>query len=217
MRRASLEQEHRGEVAGLRRGIRLRGGLLLTVIVLSLAGGCTPAVKGNWVSYIFDGVPAPPPPDTYCLPWLEAHQTANLAAVTDKGNGEGAAVADGSVKKGGSEHPPYRDKKCDSCHKKTTESGFIVPLRELCVTCHKTIVTGEFLHAPATAGNCLACHDPHSSLYRFLLKSDGPSLCSKCHQEQRQAKRLHDSSAKSGIACADCHNPHNGAVRYFLR
>jgi predicted CXXCH cytochrome family protein len=73
----------------------------------------------------------------------------------------------------------------------------------------------RFPHPPASAMKCGACHDPHGSDRRALLKGDDPKLCLACH----------DAAAFEGVSkhaapaadCLACHEPHGtgepGALR----
>jgi predicted CXXCH cytochrome family protein len=166
-------------------------------------------------SLLFDGVPAPPPPEEYCSSWL----------ASKAGNGSnGAPGAPGSAKKAetvarpkGSIHLPFGEKRCDDCHDRTKGTGLLVPKDALCFTCHDSIVKGAFAHAPAVSGECLACHLPHDSSLPSLLKVENGKLCGTCHAEQRSYATLHQRVAQKNIPCYDCHNPHAGDNRYFLK
>lgn len=166
--------------------------------------GCSPATRRNVASYIFDGIPAPPIPEEYCASWLAAKQ-------------EQASPAKKEEKKQGSVHPPYKEKKCKSCHDTSKPGGLLAPRRDICLLCHDYIVKGAYGHAPAVTGECLACHLPHDSVFPYLLKQEKAKLCVSCHTERRVAQGLHEQVAKAGILCSDCHNPHAGNVKYLLK
>ena len=181
---------------------------LLYTVLLLLVAGCTPAANSNFVSYLFDGVPAPPPPAEYCADYISKREAVVSAA---------AKLINGAVSKE-SIHPPYAAKKCDSCHDRSKEGGFVVARNQLCVSCHPKILAAFELHAPAASGNCTACHVPHSATVPYLLKTnDRNQLCEPCHQEPRTAPKLHSRATAAKLLCTDCHNPHAGTVRYFLR
>lgn len=183
----------------------LRKGALLAALLLGL--GCSEVSTRNVSSLLFDGVPAPPLPEKYCAPYLASLKTQQDTDV------KGAS----SAKPKGSIHPPYEEKKCDNCHDKTKESGLVAPPNELCFICHSDIIKGDYVHAPAAAGDCLACHLPHDSSSPFLLARENSKLCSRCHQEARLSEGIHGKFVSLNIPCFDCHNPHAGPTRTFFK
>lgn len=63
---------------------------------------------------------------------------------------------------------------CTVCHLIKTEGGVTTiylasPRQEICFACHEKSVESQ-QHSPAVKGECLDCHDPHSSSRRFLLR-----------------------------------------------
>ena len=63
---------------------------------------------------------------------------------------------------------------------------------ELCYQCHDAAglkAGGTMEHAPFKSGNCLSCHNPHSSEYPKLQLKDGNNLCVTCHKEKGEAPR----------------------------
>jgi predicted CXXCH cytochrome family protein len=160
------------------------------------------------MSTIFDGVPRLPPAEQYCK---EYHQRA-LAEETEA---EKQKALEGE-KAQASVHPPYAEKRCDDCHDKNTDSGFVVAAKDLCNVCHPDFIKGAYSHGPAAVGSCLACHAPHNSQYQSLLKKPIGELCENCHQEKRLAMKLHDTVKSKKMVCTDCHNPHGGNNRFFL-
>jgi predicted CXXCH cytochrome family protein len=160
------------------------------------------------MSTIFDGVPRLPPAEQYCK---EYHQRA-LAEETEA---EKQKELEGE-KAQASVHPPYAEKRCDDCHDKNTDSGFVVAAKDLCNVCHPDFIKGAYSHGPAAVGSCLACHAPHNSQYQSLLKKPIGELCENCHQEKRLAMKLHDTVKSKKMVCTDCHNPHGGNNRFFL-
>jgi len=184
-------------------------GLLLRAAcaaALLLSLGCSEISARNFSSFLFDGVPAPPEPDAYCAPWLAAKQ-----APLSSNRKQVAAKPQGST------HLPYVDKQCNDCHDKSKERGLVALPEKLCFICHDTINEGAFVHAPAGAGDCLACHLPHDSVLPRLLAKKNGELCLHCHQEARMSTRIHDKSNELKIPCYDCHNPHAGSNRYFFK
>jgi len=174
--------------------------------LLFLCPGCSGLSTRNVASYIFDGVPAPPEPEIYCSAWLKARQ-----ASYSSGKKGGASAPQGSL------HRPYKEKRCNDCHDKSKENGLVAPNDQLCFRCHKEILKGMHVHAPAGAGDCLACHLPHDSTLPYLLAKDKDKLCIHCHQEARQAQAMHGKFVEMKLPCYDCHNPHAGSTRYFYK
>lgn len=178
---------------------------LLNSCVLLLSA-CDPLTVHKVTSTIFDGVPTLPPADQYCRDYHIQATQEELAAKQKQ-----------HVVKQGSSHPPYAEKKCNNCHDKSTDSGFVVAKEVLCAHCHKGFPSGNFLHGPAAVGDCLKCHGPHSTEEQNLLLKPLTELCDTCHIEARTSSKLHVTSRTKGISCPDCHDPHGGSNRFFLR
>ncbi len=121
---------------------------------------------------------------------------------------------------------------CDSCHE-AKETGkpddpVAVVLQEetdtLCNWCHFGITRpkkqppGWSLHKAAEEGKCLACHDPHVSVKKALLKDEPKKLCEQCHQ-----KLLEDIKTKPYVhgpinvaTCDLCHGTHSSSEPFLL-
>ena len=185
-------------------------GILFGIIcTLGLLNGCDPLTVHKVTSTIFDGVPSMPPAEEYCKDYhqqalVEEREAATKQNVTNK-----------SVV--GSFHPPYKEKKCNNCHDKSTDSGLIKPRNEVCFVCHPDIAKKRYVHGPVSVGACLECHDPHTSAESSLLKVEKGKLCAVCHKEKRIAEGLHNKVFAAGMLCTDCHDPHSGDAKYFLR
>ncbi|HIJ97178.1 MAG TPA: cytochrome C [Desulfuromonadales bacterium] len=179
--------------------------LLTTCSLLMCA--CDPLTRHKITSTIFDGVPTLPSAEQYCRDYhIQATKEELAAAQMQKKDSNQ-----------GSKHPPFADKKCNNCHDKSTDSGFVVAKDALCAHCHKGFPSGNFLHGPAAVGACLKCHLPHSSDYPTLLVKPVGDVCDVCHAEARNSSKLHTTSRVKGIVCTDCHDPHGGNNRFFLR
>lgn len=183
----------------------------LAVLSICVLCSCSPVTTHQVLSTVFDGVPTMPPAEQICTEYaaeLIAKERDGKA-----GKGEGAAAAQKA-----STHRPYQEKRCDDCHDKTTESGFVVKSKEeLCFHCHSDFIKGSFVHGPVAVGDCLACHDPHTSTLPSLLKVAAANICAVCHREPRQAASLHDTTVSHNMVCVNCHSPHYGNVRFFLK
>jgi predicted CXXCH cytochrome family protein len=183
--------------------------ILTIVLAVGLLNGCDPLTRHQITSTIFDGVPSMPPAEQYCM---DFHQRA-LSEEREAEQRRNQPKETGSA----SVHPPYAEKRCNGCHDKNTESGFVAPRRELCFVCHKDFMKKYAnFHGPAAVGDCLSCHLPHNSPNRKLLKAPRLEICNTCHIERRLAFGLHSTVKSRRIACVDCHNPHGGNARYFL-
>jgi predicted CXXCH cytochrome family protein len=180
--------------------------IILLLAACALLSGCDPLTMHKVSTTIFDGVPSMPSAEEYCQDYhLKATQDELLARQKQK-----SVVQD-------SKHPPYAEKRCNDCHNKETESGFVVPADKLCAHCHKDFPVGNFLHGPAAVGACLKCHVPHTSNNPSLLSKPPSEVCAVCHAEKRLSVKLHSASQSKGLGCTDCHDPHGGSDRFFLR
>lgn len=110
-------------------------------------------------------------------------------------------------------HSPVILKACNVCHQ-TVENRHLFKLvttgEELCIFCHKMKLK-NFVHEPVTKGECLKCHDSHSSEFPFLVKTDpSKELCFTCHQktEKFHGKKYFHAPAEEG-ACILCHENHS--------
>ena len=187
--------------------LRTSAPIAAAVVLLLLCWGCSTPATRDFASLVFDGVPALPVPEKFCASWMaEKEAQEKLARKKEK-------VAESS----GSSHRPYAEKHCDSCHDTSKEGGLAAPRDKLCFLCHKEIIEGEEVHAPAVAGNCLSCHQPHESAFPSLLIIEKAKLCDTCHVQKKLAPGLHSQVFKAGLICTDCHDPHAGNTKYFLK
>ena len=177
--------------------------------ILLFLCGCDHLTTYKITSTIFDGVPSLPPPEQFCREYHERKKAEENEAARKQQLTEAKIV--------GSTHPPYAEKNCDGCHDKSKEGGLVLPKQELCFSCHPDITKGDFAHGPTSVGDCLSCHDPHSSSFPSLLKAKPDSICANCHKEERLAAGLHKNANFRGMSCLECHNPHAGASKYLLK
>lgn len=85
--------------------------------------------------------------------------------------------------------------------------------------CHAVPVTGITVkHSPYLEGQCLQCHEDHTSTAPGLLKKTGNEMCLPCHSAVEMKGKfgnlVHPPVEKT---CTDCHNPHESGVRNLLR
>jgi predicted CXXCH cytochrome family protein len=184
--------------------------LFMSCLLFALTlGACDPLTVHKVTTTIFDGVPSMPPAEEYCR---EYHQ---MALSEERSKELKLALTKQGVSE--SQHPPYAEKRCNDCHDKNTESGFVVPPEELCGHCHKGFPSTQFVHGPVAVGACQKCHLPHNSPNPSLLIKPKGEICSLCHTEPRVAQAMHAKVTATGMLCTDCHDPHGGNNHYFLR
>jgi predicted CXXCH cytochrome family protein len=114
-------------------------------------------------------------------------------------------------------HNPFVDGDCSACHVPAEKPGSPATLNakgfELCETCHgdfpEKYRKGQWVHAPAKAGECLSCHTPHAGRARHLIQRVGPSLCTDCHPTIAKdlIQPVVHQPVKKG-KCVSCHSPH---------
>ena len=79
---------------------------------------------------------------------------------------------------------------CTSCHEiktqgETTNINLTAPKEQLCFTCHDKS-KDDVRHAPYDKGECVTCHDPHTSDFPKQTRAEGNALCLECHAERAQ-------------------------------
>lgn len=126
-------------------------------------------------------------------------------------------------------------------HKRTglLGHGLSTEVPALCVQCHdKGLFEGAFVHAPVAGGQCLLCHDPHSSDQVAMLRKPPAALCLDCHAAVGESAHVLSGSTaghptgretrRNGPAedplrpgrpfyCAGCHEPHRAAIAPLSR
>jgi predicted CXXCH cytochrome family protein len=139
-------------------------------------------------------------------------------------------------------HPPVK-KNCAACHDphagKNKERLKADKRREICLTCHKDkkkwIKNVKNKHGAINLknGGCIACHDPHYTGKRKMLKGKTTKdLCLSCHNKEltrdEDGKKLQNikkhlqnnkkwhSPVKQGN-CTSCHNPHGSNNHRMLK
>jgi len=140
-------------------------------------------------------------------------------------------------------HPPAADD-CRSCH--VPHYGANAPHllaaheKDVCATCHDyddLKVTAAYVHAPARAGDCSGCHNPHGAMQENLVTGrmqravvDGrvvsqlprltglsSDLCYTCHDDLAEKFRRPGVHAPVAAGnCDACHAPHGSANPGFV-
>lgn len=78
---------------------------------------------------------------------------------------------------------------CTTCHEvktegETTTVNLTAAKDALCFTCHEQS-KDDTQHQPYAKGQCVVCHDPHTSDYPKQVRGDVNVLCLQCHAVQR--------------------------------
>ena len=112
-------------------------------------------------------------------------------------------------------HKPYQEKKCYECH--TPDKRLLMPMPALCFKCHTNFnQTYAVVHGPVASGNCLNCHNQHSSKNPKLLIRQGQQICLFCHNSSLVfANKVHRDIEDA--ECTLCHNPHGGKSRFMIK
>lgn len=173
----------------------LLGAVLLCVAVLVFLAGCDEVKKHKILTFFFDGVPPlgleylDPNSPEYAQQ-LEELEKVSMASRHETGKG------------------------CKHCH----ESGILKEtIPDLCYTCHDDYMQqGAYVHAPVLVGDCLFCHDEHSSGNPALLRYPIPEMCYRCH-DNRAVDLIEGHSDKRYKMCTTCHLPHVSSHRKFLK
>ncbi len=126
-------------------------------------------------------------------------------------------------------HLPVKEAKCSGCHKQGSKqhpsgqpNDFTLPKSGtgLCQKCHKDIIKGKIVHAPAQKEKCITCHNPHGSDNKNLMiasPNNQKALCLACHNTKGiTAFKFMHGPVDLG-ACTFCHNPHSSTEPNLLR
>jgi predicted CXXCH cytochrome family protein len=120
-------------------------------------------------------------------------------------------------------HAPLEEKhECKACHNLRGKVPSYKRMRRssTCMTsdCHSKMGTSEFVHGPAAAGTCVACHNPHGSKNNFHRSRTGAQECYVCHENKKEefGKDNPHKPVASGL-CIDCHDPHESGAKFQLK
>jgi len=177
--------------------MRIRTAILACCVTTVLLCTCNTTKNHKVLSFFFDGVPEP------------GKAPVELGGGARKGSAETPTTASRYR-----EHGPYAAKQCEACHMKGT-SRLILPIEELCLKCHSLNVRKKYIHGPLASGGCKVCHEPHGSIYPFLLVSEPKEFCLHCHDSNAIAK----NDAHKGVEaqCTECHDAHSSDEEYLLK
>lgn len=179
--------------------------MLLLAILFVCGTACKPTDRHRMLSFFFDGVPATGA-DSVMAPDSMLIAATQIVADTPLIPEAGLFA---------SNHEPYREKDCTSCHDQNDLGRLISNEPQLCYSCHDDYAT-QFtaLHGPVDAGFCSPCHLPHMSRHDNLLVAPGNDLCTPCHVPGGSVSPVAHRDARDR-SCIDCHDPHGDAYRYI--
>ena len=112
------------------------------------------------------------------------------------------------------QHEPFAAGDCSGCH--AGNKG-----EDLCLECHAAVLpqfkqVHTHLQGQGDSG-CTACHSPHASSQKGLLKGIAGSVCRNCHADKLERRKemlhLHPQANR----CSDCHTGHGSNEPYMLR
>jgi predicted CXXCH cytochrome family protein len=120
------------------------------------------------------------------------------------------------------EHEARRN--CENCHGKRDRKGFsravklVAQVPDLCYQCHPDYQDLRgWVHGPVVVGECLFCHEPHSSRNPSLLKQPVPDLCYRCHEAEVIAFFDSKHADPSYANCTQCHEGHSSENPSLLK
>lgn len=83
---------------------------------------------------------------------------------------------------------------------------------KLCLGCHSNFqdtLKKKFIHTPLKKGNCVGCHNPHTSSHGKLLASSHDEVCNSCHAGMVPAGSVSTHKVVAEGGCMKCHDPHS--------
>ncbi|MEK6528566.1 MAG: cytochrome c3 family protein, partial [Nitrospirota bacterium] len=122
-------------------------------------------------------------------------------------------------------HSPVAASQCTECHGESPQHkaspkkykfGAIKDIDKKCYSCHEKFEQKKFTHAPVANGECIACHNPHGSQYKFQLVAQGGDLCFNCHDKKLVSGKYAHEPAAAG-ECIACHAPHTADYEKNLK
>ncbi|PLX41010.1 MAG: hypothetical protein C0608_07105 [Deltaproteobacteria bacterium] len=111
---------------------------------------------------------------------------------------------------------------CVGCHRPHgSEENHLLKrgTRLTCLKCHQQLDT-KSSHAGKEGRDCATCHDPHQSVYEYMLKWQEPQkVCLNCHEDvfirSYESRSQHRPVARK--ECGRCHSSHGGELPFNLK
>lgn len=174
-------------------------GLALLLAVAFM--GCEAKTRYNVLSFFFDGVPP-----------SEAPKQIEAAGPTPPKTPSKIEAPTLEV----FTHKPFGTNQCAFCHD-LSQGNRVDTSSALCFRCHgDEKAKGKIVHMPVALGNCLTCHDPHQSGFKYQLKSPPPMLCFNCHDQALMEGRVKHAAVEQA-GCPFCHSPHSSGEAKLLQ
>ena len=166
------------------------------IVAGAVWAGCSVEKHYELLSFFFDGVPNP-----------------NALPVTPTAGGSAMTMRQSPTY---TIHKPFKDEKCDACHKSMFDRTGIGS--DVCLACHSD-VQDEYrvMHGPVAVGACLWCHVPHESGFAHLLKETDRRVCTQCHGAEMLDTERVPAHADEARGCLECHGGHGSDARYMLK
>lgn len=171
--------------------------LFICLVAVMLVVGCEAKTRYGVLNFFFDGVPNP--------------EEKTMQIAEDKKNEQ-----EGSLEKMRNfrEHAPYAAKQCQSCHLRGSNK-LLKPAEQLCLDCHQIDLKKRWVHGPVASGGCKMCHDPHKSMYPFLLVAEPKDFCLYCHDEKIIFAQ--EAHREMTAQCTMCHDAHSSDQEHMLK
>jgi predicted CXXCH cytochrome family protein len=92
---------------------------------------------------------------------------------------------------------------CENCHQVTSENSettitLLATGGELCARCHEA-KSDPVLHAPYKNGQCMICHNPHTSNFPRQLRAETNTLCLSCHGVNQSDVKIDKEAQKVSL------------------
>jgi predicted CXXCH cytochrome family protein len=117
-------------------------------------------------------------------------------------------------------HAALEKRECQDCHEAGHGGQAPKFLKreqpELCYGCHKRQDQHKYTHTAVRQGECLECHDAHSSNLPALAKKPREEMCLGCHEVEPLLTRATKHAPVGEGRCLDCHESHGGEQPAFV-
>lgn len=175
--------------------------IYITFLLAIVLMGCNAKNHYKILSFFFDGVPPPEAPKTMEAAPRDSKVTA------DKPEAPLREIFT---------HKPFGANQCTLCHD-LSQGNRVDTSSALCFRCHgDEKAKGKMVHMPVALGDCLTCHDPHQSGFKYQLRSSPPMLCFNCHDQALMEGRVKHAAVELA-GCPFCHSPHSSRENKLLQ